>query len=132
MGCAQTNGFGIAQVLLISTIVLQYQYQVFGIVFQYKTARLVLPCSPFKTASYAGNITPRHLQRVILFNTIELYMKERSTHAVNVTIRQLQRVISLNTSNLYMKKSIKFDTSKLFIKEQSTCKESDHQSFFKE
>jgi hypothetical protein len=30
-------------------------------------------------------VTTRQLQRVISFNTRELYMKERSTHAGNVT-----------------------------------------------
>jgi hypothetical protein len=66
-----------------STIILQYQYQVFGIVFQYKTARLVL----FIIVLHAGNITTRHLQRVISFNTIELYMKGRIIDARNVNIR---------------------------------------------
>ena len=85
---------------------------------------------------HAGNVTNRHLQRVISFNTIELYMQGvgpsdnfkgwyhstlvictwKIIHAGNVTIRQQIRVIAL-------------DTSKLFIKERSIRKECDHQAF---
>ena len=55
--------------------------------------------------SHAGNVTTRHLQRVISLNSSELYMKERSIHAVNVNTRQMIRVISLDTSELYIKES---------------------------
>jgi hypothetical protein len=44
-------------------------------------------------STHAGNVTTRQLQRVILLNTSKGYMKERSTHAGNVTTRQLQKAI---------------------------------------
>jgi hypothetical protein len=53
-------------------------------------------------STHAGNVTTRHLQRVILLDTNKRYMKERSTHAGNVTTRQLQLVVSLDTNKQYM------------------------------
>ena len=106
MGCTQTNVSGIGQLLLIFHNSIAIPIPGLRYCIPIQNSKTCLPCSPFTTVSYAGNVTTRHLQRVILFNTIELYMKERSTHAGNVPIRQLQRVISLNTSNLCMKKII--------------------------
>ena len=48
-------------------------------------------------------ITSRQLQRVILLDTSEQYMLERSISAGNVTTRQLKKLVSLDTSKLFMR-----------------------------
>ena len=54
-------------------------------------------------STHAGNVTIRYLSLGVSLNTSVQYMKGKSTHAGNATTRQLQRIISLDISKHYMK-----------------------------
>ena len=71
--CSKTNFRALLKYCSLSTVVLQYQYQGFGIVLQYKTARLVHPCNRvkglnvgfiiFKSITETSSIQREHIQR---------------------------------------------------------------------